>query len=136
MRRDVLKAAALAALLAFAANAAPPATAAAARRSVKTTESETFADKTASKKFDLPVPSAGGRVRLHMKGVVTAGEIRFRVLDSAGREHQAARLSPDGPKSDSFDLETGEAKAPGGSWSLEVGLKGATGHYEFTWTVE
>ncbi|MDQ3917759.1 MAG: hypothetical protein M3348_04725 [Acidobacteriota bacterium] len=129
MRRDALKAAALAALLATA-------TAFAAHRSVKTTESETFADKTASKKYDLPVPAGGGRVRLRMKGVVTAGEIRFRVLDSAGTEHQNARLTPDGPKPDRFDLETGEPRAAAGSWRLEVELKGATGRYEFTWTVE
>ncbi|MDQ3746482.1 MAG: hypothetical protein M3444_19080 [Acidobacteriota bacterium] len=129
MRRDALKAAALAALLATA-------TAFAAHRSVKTTESETFADKTAGKKYDLPVPAGGGRVRLRMKGVVTAGEIRFRVLDSAGTEHQNARLTPDGPRPDRFDLETGEPRVAAGSWTLEVELKGATGRYEFTWTVD
>ena len=136
MRRDALKAAALAALLALA-TAAPPATAtAAARRDVKTTESETFADKTATKKYELPVPAAGGRVRLRFKGSVTAGEIRFSVLDSAGKQHQGGRLTPDGEKPGHFELETGEARAAGGAWSLEVELKDATGRYEFTWTVE
>jgi hypothetical protein len=135
MRRGALKAVALAALLAAAAGAAPPA-GVAARRSVRTTESETFADKTASRKYDLAVPAGGGRARLRVKGSVKAGEVRFRVLDSAGRERQNARLTPDGQKPGHFELETGEVRAAGGAWSLLIELKGATGGYEFTWTVE
>jgi uncharacterized protein YfaS (alpha-2-macroglobulin family) len=135
MRRDALKAAALAALLAFAA-AAPPATAtAAARRSVKTTVSETFDDKSATKKYDLSVPAGGGRARLRVRGSVTTGEVRLRVLDSAGRERQNARFRPDGEQPGHFELETGEVSAAG-AWTLAVELKGATGRYEFIWTVE
>jgi hypothetical protein len=128
MRRDALKAAALAALLAFAA--------AAAERTVKTTGSHTFADKTESKRYDLPAPGGGGRVRLRLRGEVAAGEIRFRVLDSEGNERQNARLTPDGSRPGHFDLETGEQGSAGGAWALEVELRGATGGYEFTWTVE
>jgi hypothetical protein len=43
--------------------------------------------------------------------------------------------TPEASKPGRFEFEGGEMGAAG-AWTLEVELKGATGSYEYTWTVD
>jgi hypothetical protein len=114
----------------------PLAAAAAAPRSVRTTESHTFDHATTeTKRFELRVPGAGARVRLRFRGSVSAGEIRVRLLDPSDKVRRNVWRTPEASKPGGFEFEGGEMDAAG-AWTLEVELKGATGSYEYTWTVD
>jgi hypothetical protein len=109
---------------------------AAAPRSVRTTESRTFDHATTeTKRFDLRVPGPEAHARLRFKGVVRSGEIRARLLDPSGVERQSFKFTPDGARPSRFDFEGGELR-DAGAWTFEVELKGATGGYEFNWSVD
>ena len=131
--RKVLKAAALLTLLA-AALASPVA----ADEEIKsrTTESQTYARKTTSKKkYDLRV--YGPRVRLRVKATVKEGEMRLVVRDARGRVWQDAQLGPVKSKPNNYDVDSGEMRSdPGRVWTVEVELKEAVGSFEFNWTTE
>jgi hypothetical protein len=108
---------------------------AAASHTVRTVESHTFDEKTTeTKSFTLPA-GGGGRGHFRIAGRVKTGEIRLVVRDEAGNSHLSGVVSPDGTKPGEFDLQTGESRITG-AWIAEVELKDATGHYEFTWTVD
>jgi hypothetical protein len=126
--RRILKTAALVALLAATAVAVP-------ERSSRTNESITFDHKTTTKKkYELPVPGAGTRVRLRVKASVREGELKLVVRDAAGHVWQDARLG--GPKAETthYDIDSGEMRSPAGVWTVEVETKEAVGSYEFTFT--
>jgi hypothetical protein len=125
--RRILKAAALVALLAAAALAA--------ERSSTTNESITFEHKTTTtKKYELPVPGEGARVRLHVKASVRAGELRIVVRDPAGAVRHDVRLGGPNAKPTSYDVDGGEMRSPAGVWTFEVETKEVVGSYEFTFT--
>jgi hypothetical protein len=127
--RRVLKAAALAALLAAAAFAA--------ETTSRTVESHTFDhETTAKKRFELRVPEKGSRVRLRVRASVNAGEFRLVVRDAEGRVRQEAQLGPRKERPLTYDVDSGELRSAAGVWTVEVELKDAVGSYEFTWTAE
>jgi hypothetical protein len=122
--RRILKAAALAALLAAAAVAAP-------ERSSETVESHTFDHKTTEKKrHELRVPGDGTRVRLRVKATVRQGELRIVVRDPDGRLWQEARLVPS-KRPGNYDVDSGEMRSEAGVWTVEVDATEAVGSYEF-----
>jgi hypothetical protein len=126
--RRALKAAALVALLAAVAAAAP-------ERSSRTNESITLDHKTtAKKKYELPVPAAGSRVRLRVKASVREGELKIVVRDAAGRLRHEAQLGPSKSEPTNYDVDSGEVRSAAGVWVIEVEAKAAVGSYEFTFT--
>ncbi|MCA1619683.1 MAG: hypothetical protein LC795_10315 [Acidobacteria bacterium] len=128
MRRRTLQAAAL--LLLLAATAAH-----ADERIHQTRGSHTLEHRTTEKKrVVLPVRSAGRRVSIRVKAVVSGGEVRLVVRDSKGRVRQDARLRPAGAKPNTYDVSTDEERAAAGEWTVEFEFEEATGSYEYAWT--
>ena len=126
--RKMFKAAALAALL-----AATPLAAEGRRGS--TIESITFNTNTTSKKkYELPVPVEGTRVRMRVKASVRRGELRIVVRDAAGRVRQEATLGPSKSEPNSYDVDSGEVRSGAGVWTIEFEMREAAGNYEFTFT--
>jgi hypothetical protein len=129
--KRTLKAAALLALLAaaFAASAAE-------RTTSRTVESQTFDQKTTSKKkYDLRV--YGAHTRLRVRATVKEGALKLVVRDGDGRVWQDAQIGPSKSKPNNYDVDSGEMRSdPGDVWTVEVELKDAVGSFEFTWTTE
>jgi hypothetical protein len=126
--RSILKAAALAALLAAGAVAAPD-------RNSRSVESTNLDQKTTAKKrYELAVPEAGTRVRLRVWASVREGEIKIVARDAAGNVRQEALLSPSKSKPGTYDVDSREAKSSAGVWVIEVEATGAVGSYGFTFT--
>ncbi|HEX8145953.1 MAG TPA: hypothetical protein VF591_02030 [Pyrinomonadaceae bacterium] len=126
--RRTLKAAALVALLAAAALAADG-------RTSRTNTAITFDQKTTSKKrYELPVPAEGTRVRFQVKASVREGELKMVVRDPTGAVRHDVRLGGPKAKTTDYDVDTGEVRSPAGVWTVEVETREAVGRYEFSFT--
>jgi hypothetical protein len=124
------------ALLAACALLALAAGSAAAQGETKTTSrsshSATFDAKTEVKRSELHVAGDNKRVRLRVKFTLTGGEIRLKLRDARGEVRQNLVFS----RATQYEVDSDYMEAVPGVWTLELGLKDATGSYDLAWTAE
>jgi hypothetical protein len=106
--------------------------AAAAETINRTSHKATFEGKTETRRMELQVAEADRRVRLSVKFSLTGGELRLKLRDARGQVRQDVVLS----RASKYEVGTGDMEAIAGLWTLEVGLKDATGSYEMALTAE
>ncbi|MDQ3803636.1 MAG: hypothetical protein M3416_07385 [Acidobacteriota bacterium] len=127
MRKALLAACALLALT-FGAAAAQDET----KTTSRSSHSATFDDKTEVKRSELRVAETNRRVRLRVKFNLAAGELRLKLRDARGQVRQDIVLS----RATQYEVDSDYMRAAAGVWTLELGLKGATGSYDIVWTAE
>jgi hypothetical protein len=92
----------------------------------RTQHKSSFESKTESRRLQLEVTESHRRVRLTVKFSLTDGELHLKLRDPRGRVRQDAVLA----RASNNEVGTGDLEAIPGLWTLEVGLKDATGNYE------
>ena len=118
-----------------AASGAPAASA--TERIEQTTGKHTLEHKTTeTRKYHLDVPAGSRNVRLRVKALVRAGEMRIVVRDTEGRVRQDARVGPSKSGSNVYDVDSGKMPSPAGVWTIELEFRDALGSYEYTWTAD
>ena len=106
--------------------------AAAAETANRTGHKSTFEAKTETRRMELRVAEADRLVRLNVNFTLTSGEIHLKLRDPRGKVRQDVTLS----RASKYEIDGAEMKAIPGLWTLEVGLRDATGSYEMTLTAE
>ncbi|HLM58214.1 MAG TPA: hypothetical protein VK422_19075 [Pyrinomonadaceae bacterium] len=107
--------------------------AAAAAESVnRTRHQSTFEAKTETRRVELQVAEGDKRVRLSVKFTLTGGEMHLKLRDARGRVRQDVVLS----RASKYEVGTGDMEAIPGLWTVEVGLRDATGSYDVALTAE
>ncbi len=106
--------------------------AAAAETVNRTAHKSSFEAKTETRRMELRVAEADRRVRLSVKFTLAGGELRLKLRDARGRVRQDVVLS----RASKYEVGTGDMEAIPGVWTLEVGLRDATGSYEVSLTAE
>jgi len=99
---------------------------AAAESVSRTQHKSSFEGKTETRRLDLEVTQSHRLVRLSVKFSLTAGELHLKLRDPRGKVRQDVVLS----RVSRHELSTGDMEAIPGLWTVEVGLKDATGSYE------
>ncbi len=102
-----------------------------AQSSSKLQEIVDFTKETKTKRIELKVHNSATRARLRVRSVVESGRIEWTLRDSRGVAKQNVELGRG-----TTNLDTGEMKAEGGVWVLELTLQNASGHYELDWVAE
>lgn len=92
-------------------------------------ETESYNNKTETKKVRLTVPQSAKSARLQVKADVQSGLMVFRLRDPQGEVRYM-----DVNTRDHLQADTGTFASVDGDWSLEVGLEKATGSYDIMWT--
>ena len=106
--------------------------AAAAETVNRTRHESSFAAKTETRRVELQVAGGDKRVRLSVKLNLTGGEVHLKLRDARGKVRQDVTHS----RASKFEIDAAEMEAIPGLWTVEVGLRNATGSYDVSLTAE
>ena len=89
-----------------------------------------FTDETRTRRFELPVPPDAKSATVRLEATVQKGDAAWRLSDPSGKR----RWSGEAGRGSDVELSETLADVPGGTWTLELDLRGATGTFDLTWS--
>ncbi|HXG65439.1 MAG TPA: hypothetical protein VNO70_10040 [Blastocatellia bacterium] len=92
-------------------------------------ETDRYTRKTDARRFDFEVTDGTKAARLQVKFTIKSGRVEARLVDPKGN----VRLHIHGEDGQLYG-DSGDLEPIAGVWTLEMGLKDASGDYRINWT--
>ena len=93
-------------------------------------ETERFSRESATRRFELRVPTDAQHARLELDARIREGSMEFRLVDAEGGKRWSGAIG----RGSTLDISRSFDDAQPGDWRLEIELRDATGTFDIAWS--